>query len=94
MSSSSGTKMEFQVGDKYRLVRRIGTGSFGDIYLGVNITNGEVRALRLFSVCLNKLCIVIPSGMCICIHVFVCALCIRNTCLHSKALNGDACRYM
>lgn len=43
MSVSSGTKMEFQVGGKYRLVRKIGSGSFGDIYLGVNITNGEVR---------------------------------------------------
>ena len=39
---SSGSKAEFQVGGKYRLVRKIGSGSFGDIYLGVNITNGEV----------------------------------------------------
>lgn len=43
--SSSGSKTEFQVGGKYRLVRKIGSGSFGDIYLGVNITNGEVRAM-------------------------------------------------
>ena len=44
-SGGSGSKTEFQVGGKYRLVRKIGSGSFGDIYLGVNITNGEVSAV-------------------------------------------------
>lgn len=35
---------EIIVGGKYRLVRKIGSGSFGDIFLGINISNGEVRA--------------------------------------------------
>lgn len=40
-------KSEFIVGDKYRLVRKIGSGSFGDIYLGINISNGEVSKENL-----------------------------------------------
>ncbi|CAM9946488.1 unnamed protein product [Chrysoparadoxa australica] len=34
--------MELRVGKKYRLGRKIGSGSFGDIYLGTNMTTGEV----------------------------------------------------
>ncbi|CAF3991118.1 unnamed protein product [Rotaria magnacalcarata] len=44
------TKNEFLIGGKYRLVRKIGSGSFGDIYLGINITNGEEVAIKLESV--------------------------------------------
>lgn len=33
--------MELRVGKKYRLGRKIGSGSFGDIYLGTNMTTGE-----------------------------------------------------
>ena len=38
---------ELRVGKKYRLGRRIGKGSFGDIYLGVNVSTGEEIAIKL-----------------------------------------------
>lgn len=40
----SVAKTDFIVGNKYRLLRKIGSGSFGDIYLGINVSNGEVRS--------------------------------------------------
>ncbi|KAK2102756.1 hypothetical protein P7K49_020423 [Saguinus oedipus] len=49
MASSSGSKAEFIVGGKYKLVGKIGSGSFGDIYLAINITNGEEVAVKLDS---------------------------------------------
>lgn len=33
--------MELRVGKKFRLGKKIGSGSFGDIYLGTNMTTGE-----------------------------------------------------
>lgn len=42
--------MELRVGKKYRLGRKIGSGSFGDIYLGINMTTGEEVAIKLESV--------------------------------------------
>lgn len=48
-SASSSSKGEFHVGGKYRLVRKIGSGSFGDIYLAINIANGEEVAVKLES---------------------------------------------
>ncbi|XP_032806745.1 casein kinase I isoform X1 [Petromyzon marinus] len=49
MASAGASKSEFIVGGKYRLVRKIGSGSFGDIYLAINITNGEEVAVKLES---------------------------------------------
>ncbi|WAR21856.1 KC1A-like protein [Mya arenaria] len=48
-SASSSAKGEFHIGGKYRLVRKIGSGSFGDIYLSINIANGEETAVKLES---------------------------------------------
>jgi len=42
--------MELRVGKKYRLGRKIGSGSFSDIYLGTNMTTGEEVAIKLESV--------------------------------------------
>lgn len=39
--------MELRVGNKYRLGRKIGSGSFGDIYLGTNISTVEEVAIKL-----------------------------------------------
>ena len=44
-SACTSSKSEFLVNGKYRLVRKIGSGSFGDIYLGINTANGEVRTV-------------------------------------------------
>ena len=46
-SVTSASRSEFIVGGKYRLIRKIGSGSFGDIYLGINITNGEEVAVKV-----------------------------------------------
>ena len=49
-SSSSRRAMELRVGQKYRLGKKIGSGSFGDIYLGTNIEDGCEVAIKLESV--------------------------------------------
>ncbi|KAK9292017.1 hypothetical protein L1049_019970 [Liquidambar formosana] len=42
--------MDHVVGGKFKLGRKIGSGSFGELYLGVNIQNGEEVAVKLESV--------------------------------------------
>lgn len=42
--------MEPRVGNKYRLGRKIGSGSFGEIYLGTNIQTNEEVAIKLENV--------------------------------------------
>ncbi|KAK9463336.1 kinase-like domain-containing protein [Lipomyces oligophaga] len=41
---------DLRIGNKYRLGRKIGSGSFGDIYLGTNLVSGEDVAIKLESV--------------------------------------------
>lgn len=43
-------EQNLRVGVKYRIGRKIGSGSFGEIYLGTNIISGEVVAIKLESV--------------------------------------------
>ncbi|OQR92078.1 casein kinase [Achlya hypogyna] len=50
MASQRESSLELRVGKKFRLGRKIGSGSFGDIYLGTNMTSGEEVAIKLESV--------------------------------------------
>merc|ERR1712099_48435 len=42
--------MGLRVGGKFRLGRKIGSGSFGDIYIGTNVQTGEEVAIKLESI--------------------------------------------
>lgn len=50
MSILRESALELRVGKKFRLGRKIGSGSFGDIYLGTNMTSGEEVGIKLESV--------------------------------------------
>lgn len=45
----SSVRNEFIIGGKYRIIRKIGSGSFGDIYLGISIICGEEVAIKMES---------------------------------------------
>lgn len=42
--------MEIRVGKKYIIGQKIGSGSFGDIYMGTNVVSGEEVAIKLESI--------------------------------------------
>uniref|UniRef100_A0A915IN38 Protein kinase domain-containing protein n=1 Tax=Romanomermis culicivorax TaxID=13658 RepID=A0A915IN38_ROMCU len=39
--------MELRIGNRFRLGRKIGSGSFGDIYLGLDVETNEEVAIKL-----------------------------------------------
>jgi len=39
--------MELRIGNKYRLGKKLGEGSFGDVFLGINIISEEQSAIKL-----------------------------------------------
>ncbi|MCP9259446.1 Casein kinase I isoform alpha [Dirofilaria immitis] len=49
MAGVATNSRDFIVATKYKLIRKIGSGSFGDIYLAINITNGEEVAVKMES---------------------------------------------
>lgn len=49
-SKADAKMMDLRVGKKFRIGRKIGSGSFGDIYLGTNVISGEEIAIKLENV--------------------------------------------
>lgn len=47
--------LELLIAKKYRIIRKIGSGSFGDIYHAINVTTGEVRNVFIFYLYLRGL---------------------------------------
>ena len=39
--------MEIRVGGKYKIAKKLGRGSFGDIYSGINLKTNEEVAIKL-----------------------------------------------
>jgi casein kinase 1 len=63
--------MELRVGGKFRLGRKIGSGSFGQVYIGTNVQTGEEVAIKLESIKSkhpqllyeSKLCKILAGGV-------------------------------
>ncbi|XP_054977037.1 casein kinase I-like [Sorex araneus] len=49
MAASPAIREDCVIGGKYKLLRKIGSGSFGDVYHAINITSGEEVAVKLES---------------------------------------------
>jgi len=60
--SASSTGLELRVGNKYRLGRKVGSGSFGDIYLGAG--SGSTRGFSRARSCV-KVAIVREDDACV-----------------------------
>ncbi|KAK4769851.1 hypothetical protein SAY87_030383 [Trapa incisa] len=41
--------MDHVIGGKFKMGRKIGSGSFGELYLGVNVQNGGGVAIKLIN---------------------------------------------
>ncbi|XP_040856002.1 casein kinase I-like [Ochotona curzoniae] len=54
MANIISHKSQFVVGGKYKLLRKIGSGGFGEIYLAINITDGRQLAVKLESQTANS----------------------------------------
>lgn len=49
--------MEIRVGGKYRILRFLGSGSFGKIYQGINLKTNEQVALKMEGLNVDKPCL-------------------------------------
>ncbi|KIN99837.1 hypothetical protein M404DRAFT_30102 [Pisolithus tinctorius Marx 270] len=47
MTDNASHRLGLHVDGKYRLSKKIVSGTFGDIYLGINITSSEEVAIKL-----------------------------------------------